>query len=347
MVEQGLILAGANRGAVLVLSEDTKFLKLLRARHCTAKQHAAWRNLPVIPSSKALAACVTSKESLWNLSPERMIPQFASGDDASPLKTPHYSNWAVVPLIVQEQVIGVLVLSFPKGTLFDASFVQTIAGQCAQAMHRAQLYEQVQRASAIEERQRLARDLHDAVSQTLFSASIMAESLPHLLKRNPDSAFEKLSDVARLIRGASAEMRTLLLELRPASLVNSDLDALIIQLSQAIQARKQIRFSINISKPLDALPTDAHIAFYRVAQEALNNIVKHAHATEVHIHLNSTPSGAELRIQDDGQGFDMDNSHIGLGLGMMDERAEAIGAVLEINSQVGQGTEVRLRRPVA
>jgi signal transduction histidine kinase len=142
-------------------------------------------------------------------------------------------------------------------------------------------------------------------------------------------------------------MRTLLLELRPASLVNSDLDALIIQLSQAIQARKQIHFSINISKPLYALPTDAHIAFYRIAQEALNNIVKHAHATEVHIHLSSTPSGAELRIQDDGEGFDLDNSHIGLGLGMMGERAEAIGAALEISSGVGQGTEVRLRRTVA
>jgi PAS domain S-box-containing protein len=190
------------------------------------------------------------------------------------------------------------------------------------------------------ERNRLARDLHDAVSQTLFSTSLIAEVLPRIWERDPEEGHRRLEEVRQLTRGALAEMRTLLLELRPAALIEADLGDLLRQLGEATAGRARVQVDVDIAGRCPLSP-DVQVAFYRIAQEALNNVAKHATADRATVQLRCEPSHVCLQICDDGRGFEtraVPPDH--LGLGIMRERAEAAGIELLIQSQVGQGTQV-------
>src|SRR5262249_30025741 len=200
-------------------------------------------------------------------------------------------------------------------------------------------------AAAVEERQRLARELHDAVTQTLFSASLIAEVVPRLWTRDPDEGARRLEELRRLTRGALAEMRQLLLELRPAALADAGLGELLRQLGEATTGRSGLQVDLSVEGPSvegqAGLPRDVQIALYRIAREALNNAAKHAGAERAHVSLDWAPDGVELRIADDGRGFDPAAVPAGhLGLGIMRERAGAVGARLEVESRVGAGTRV-------
>ncbi len=189
------------------------------------------------------------------------------------------------------------------------------------------------------ERNRLARDLHDAVSQTLFSASIIAEVLPRLWERNQNEGCRRLDEIRQLNRGALAEMRTLLLELRPAALVEIPLSDLLHQLGDSITGRARVPVDVDVTGQ-HSLPPEVKIALYRIAQEALNNIAKHARASHAKVNLYCQPGHVELNVRDDGQGFDIRNiPPDSLGLGIMRERAKEINAALTVKSEIGHGTE--------
>lgn len=207
-------------------------------------------------------------------------------------------------------------------------------------LQQIDLSKRARQEAVLTERNRLARELHDAVSQTLFSATIIADVLPRLWERDEDLGRERLEELRELTRGALAEMRTLLNELRPSALVQTDFDDLLRQLSEAVIARARLPIELHIEGEFDP-PPDVKIALYRIAQEALNNVVKHAYAGQASIVLKANEAGAELCISDDGRGFDpaaVTSDH--LGLNIMRERAEAIGARLTIDSQPGEGTEI-------
>jgi signal transduction histidine kinase len=181
------------------------------------------------------------------------------------------------------------------------------------------------------------------VSQSLFSANMIAETLPRLWERNPKRGQQALAYLRQLTKGALAEMRTLLLELRPATLLESDLSTLLRQLTEAASTRKEIAVSFDVDGQTD-LPGPVKVAFYRIAQEAVNNTVKHAHADQVAIKLSSGEGCVELRVGDNGRGFDPATvPATQLGLKIMRERAEAIGATLEVNTQPSKGTEITIR----
>lgn len=189
------------------------------------------------------------------------------------------------------------------------------------------------------ERNRLARELHDAVTQTLFSASLIAEVLPELWKANPPEAGRRLAELRKLTRGALAEMRTLLVELRPNALVEVPLPELLRHLAEGYTGRSLIPIQLTVEGRCQ-LPPDLQITLYRITQEALNNIIKHAHATEVNIQLQMGDC-IRLSIMDDGVGFDPSTippDH--LGLKIMRERVEAVGARLSIYSEPGEGAVV-------
>jgi PAS domain S-box-containing protein len=210
------------------------------------------------------------------------------------------------------------------------------------------------------ERTRLARDLHDAVTQTLFSTTLIADVLPDIWAMNPDEGRRRLEEVRQLTRGALAEMRTLLVELRPNALVEVPLPTLLRQLTEAMIGRSRI--SIQLSAEGGAgdasarkLPADVQVGLYRIAQEALNNVVKHAKASQAVVTLRrgeiipgEQVSGEQVRgevvrltVADNGAGFDpsiVTADH--LGLKIMRERAEAIGAKLTIYSEPGEGTQI-------
>ncbi len=277
-----------------------------------------------------------------------------------------------VPLLVAGRVIGVLDAQSDRLNAFDDSdlmVMQSLATQAAIAIENARLYEEAQQAAASQERGRLARDLHDAVTQTLFSASLIAEVLPTLWESDPVEGRQLLGELRQLTRGALAEMRALLLELRPAALVEANLGDLLRQLAESVSGRSGIAVTVSLTGcPVPELPDDVHVALYRIVQEALNNIVKHSGAKRTEVMLRCArgrrgdleaegaqgpqasdefePAEAvevQLRITDDGRGFDLAMvAPDRLGLGIIRERAQAIGATLRIESQVGSGTLVEV-----
>lgn len=194
--------------------------------------------------------------------------------------------------------------------------------------------------AVIAERTRLARDLHDAVTQTLFSASLIAEVLPDLWDQDVEEAGRTTEELRQLTRGALAEMRTLLLELRPAALTQTRLPDLIKQLCEALIGRSRLPIQLTIEGD-GSLPPDVQIAFYRIAQESLNNVIKYARASSVYVDLRVSPSSVQYSIRDDGIGFDpAEIKPTSLGMRIMRERAESIGADWHVESLPGAGTRV-------
>jgi PAS domain S-box-containing protein len=261
-----------------------------------------------------------------------------------------------IPIVLQNEVYGGMLLYYAEPRSFSSEELELAAvfgDQVALAIENARLREQVRQTAATAERSRLARDLHDSVTQALFSASLVAEVLPQVWQRDPEEAQQGLEELRHLTRGALAEMRTLLLELRPTALLETKLDDLLRQLTEAITSRAQLAATLHI-EPSPLLPPDVHVTFYRVTQEALHNTVKHAGANGVTVSLQASPPPSprrddswegqlELLVTDDGQGFDPDQKDPDrLGLRIMHERAASVGARLTIESQPGRGTQVLL-----
>lgn len=252
----------------------------------------------------------------------------------------------LVPLVVRGSAIGLLAIATDHdGWGFTADHIrlaETVAGEVAGAIENVRLFEQAQAAAVSDERGRIARDLHDSVTQSIYSASLIAEALPGVWKRNPDQVQGSLTTLLQLIRGALAEMRTLLFELRPAALEESSLGRLLNQLADVLTGRTRIPVEVTVQGSTD-LPVNVKTALYRIAQEAFNNIVKHAKATRVTAILQDLPDRVVLTVQDDGIGFDSESipaEH--LGLRIMRERAQNVGAKLVVTSELGRGTEVRV-----
>jgi PAS domain S-box-containing protein len=310
-----------------------------------ALQQAVALRQPVLVADIAAAL---AGEGPLALDPERPLSKGPS--------TGLYGALLAVPIFARDEVYGGLVLYYAEPRAFtgdEVELAKVFGDQVALAIENARLRERVQQAAVDAERSRLARDLHDSVTQALFSASLVAEVLPQVWQRDPEEALHGVDELRFLTRGALSEMRTMLLELRPTAVVETKLEDLLRQLTQAITGRTQLAVSLDL-EPVPELPPEAHVTFYRVAQEALHNAVKHAAASEVLVSLRASPPISPqppsdwrgqviLQVSDDGRGFDP--SHIGpdqLGLVIMRERAEAVGAVLAIEGQTGQGTQVTL-----
>jgi signal transduction histidine kinase len=259
-----------------------------------------------------------------------------------------------LPIRAQGDVSGVFCVGYEAPHAFsddEQRLFQALAQRAAIAIENDRLYELGQRNAVLEERSRLARDLHDAVTQNLFSASLIAEALPAIWEANRAEGADLLRELRQLSRGALAEMRTLLLELRPAALADAALPDLLRQLAEAASGRMGAPVTVTVTGRCDLLEP-VRINLYRIAQEALNNAVKHSHATEVSVSLAcrdaNGDSHAELTISDNGCGFDLDNTppdH--LGLEIIRERAQEIGATLHIASRPGAGATVSVCWPGA
>lgn len=255
---------------------------------------------------------------------------------------------ACIAIRAGDRVYGLFWLGFVDQRTFSARsqrlFV-ALAQRAALALQNARLYEQAQQAATREERQRLARELHDAVTQTLFSTALIAEVLPELWDLDPGEGRQRLADLQRMTRGALAEMRMLLVELRPKVLTELTLAELVRQLGEATAGRTRLELTTTVSGTQRELPAGVQIALYRIAQEALNNVVKHAQARTTRLSVDyGEAGGVRVCVADDGLGFSPGGIAAGrLGMATMRERAEAIGAQLRIESEPGQGTCVEVR----
>ncbi len=203
------------------------------------------------------------------------------------------------------------------------------------------------KSAVIEERQRLARDLHDSVSQQLFALTMMAEASSQLIKKEPDMAKDHLQDVIEAGHTAQAEMRALLLHLRPVYLSGDSLAKGIEKLIAELQTKCAIQFDVELEKNLQLKEsTEEHV--FRIVQEALANILRHAQATEVHVQVVSRANELFIHVRDNGVGFELDerlDTTVSYGMKTMRERAEELGGTFNVRSIVSEGTYIEIRIP--
>ena len=237
--------------------------------------------------------------------------------------------------------IGKLIFEFTLTPVKDFDYFNIYGKDVTIIKRTERLRNSIAKEKALnEERNKLARELHDTVTQTLFSANLIAEIVPNLWEKDPKTAVERLKEVSQLNNAALMEMRTLLYELRPSVLKDEDLGIILRNLARSVEGRTKISIEIIITGD-HKYPPKIELGYFRIAQEALNNIIKHSKASKVSITLNALADRLYMEIADNGQGFnDKDISSTSLGLAIMRERAKKMGSVLTIESIPGKGSKI-------
>jgi PAS domain S-box-containing protein len=346
IVDQALQLLGADGGAVYRLSQAKEEVNIVTAAGMprTFTDIGAFPLAPTAVHRAVLQHRPFAVPDFSQMEPPEALDELPSSvHHLSTIVRNHFRASLTVPLIVEGELYGAVTLYYAEPHAFsdeETELVLSFADQAALAVANARLRDEVEEAAVMAERSRLARDLHDAVTQTLFSSSLIADVLPRIWEANPEEGRRRLEELRELTRGALAEMRTLLLELRPAALVDAELSELLRQLGESITGRARVPVSVDVVGDCDP-PEEVKVAFYRIAQESLNNVAKHAGATRATVRLRCEPGRVALRIRDDGSGFDADSvPPDSLGLGIMRERADKIDAALTIETHPAHGTEI-------
>jgi signal transduction histidine kinase len=311
----------------------------------------AWRNL----SEPTLAYI---RQLFGRRTQSMETPQIIVTDDpsrASPHLVPVIEGDGIKSMIeipvlsTPDRPLGFFSVAYTSEHQFDEAeqgLLAALADRAAAAINNAELYERAQQVASLEERQRLARELHDSVSQALYGIALGARTARAQLERDPRAAAEPVDYILSLAEVGMAEMRALIFELRPESLESEGLVAALQKQVAATQARYNLGISLDLCDEPDA-PVALKETLYRITQEALHNIVKHARATHVSLSLADSGGTLTLTVRDDGIGFDPGSDFVGhLGLKSMRERAEASGGSLRVQSDPGTGSIVEAMVPV-
>lgn len=251
----------------------------------------------------------------------------------------------IVPIRSNGKILGFLSLDSAIPGFFTqvhAERLQTFADQAAIAIQNARLLERAKHSAVMAERSRLANELHDTISQTLWSVSLITERLPAIWDRDQDEGKRSLATLHQFAQNALTEMRSLLLELHPSSLNNKKLSELIQQLAEIVANRTGLDIVVEIGEEEPVSP-EIHFALYRVVQEALNNVVLHARASRIDIDFTSSGTRIDLTIRDNGQGFNPADIETGrLGLSIMSDRVQSVGGSLQVVSEKGKGAVINI-----
>jgi signal transduction histidine kinase len=269
-----------------------------------------------------------------------------------PRHHPMMKSFLGVPILAGGEILAELFLAEKvDGGLFtddDQQLVEMLAGHAALAVVNAQLHERARELSIVEERTRIARDLHDSVTQTLFSLTLATESAAHLAADAPQRLTTQLDQVRQLSRTALEEMRSLVETLRGSDVDRDCLDLALQKRVDLLRAVHEVPITVEIQGGLPSCGGSVAREVLKIANEALANALQHAEATKIGLRLEGTSTLLRLRVTDDGVGFDLPGtvqSSRRLGLGNMRERAEALGGTLRIDSAPGAGTQVTLEVP--
>lgn len=328
-------LLDARYAALGVPDEDGSFAEFV-AEGLTDKQ---WDAIGPLPRQHGMLGAMLLEGTPARLPDLREDPRFEWWPKAHPVM----KDFLGVPIKDADQVIGIIFLAnkrTPGGfTQEDENLLTLFAAHAAIALTNARLYESGRELAMLEERNRMARDLHDAVTQKLFSLRLTAQAAQALLTADPAKAAVELDRVQQLAGEAMAELRAVIVELRPAELDRHGL---------AETLRKHVRLLDRLHPldvafdggPMPELDSSVEVAVLRVAQEALHNALRHSAATRVSVRLGAIGGRLRLEVSDDGTGFDEADTR-GLGLVSMRDRAESVGGVLTVTSS-GSGTTVLL-----
>lgn len=257
-------------------------------------------------------------------------------------------SWLGVPMLLGDQVTGILsVQNLDEENAFgesDIRLLQTFASSMSIALENARLYEQARELAILDERQRLARELHDSVTQSLYGISLYAQAATGNLHANQvEQAKQYLDDIQNTAQESLADMRLLIYELRPPILEKEGLISALQQRLISVEDRARIKSSIQTNLT-GRLPAQVEECLYQIAREALNNVIKHAHARTISIQIQREADSVSMEIADDGVGFDPETSRRqgSLGLVNMQERAHSQGWKLGIESSPGNGTRIKV-----
>jgi signal transduction histidine kinase len=313
-----------------------------------------WRAIGPLPRQHGLLGVMLREARPQRLDDIRADPRFWGW----PAAHPELVGFLGVPIMDGQAILGAIYLANKQGgfTDHDEALLRVLAAHAAIALTNARLYERSRELTLVEERTRLARELHDAVAQKLFSLRLTAGAAAALVERDPHRAREELGRVQQLSGDALGELRSAIFELRPAEL--SD-DGLVDTLRKHVEVLRRIhgvRIDWSpgdcgvapVSALLPALPSDREDAVFRVAQEALQNSLRHSGAEVVSVSLRTENGAVVLEVSDDGRGFDVTatrQTSRRLGLSSMRARARESGGRLWVTSVPGSGTTVRLELP--
>ncbi len=305
------------------------------------------RRLP-LPGSGVQVAARTGQPLVWEVTNSPADPNMRQA-----LTREGVELVVSVPLMAKGRLVGAIQLGARGVRSFapeELSLLAAIGQQVGMAVENARLYEQAQQSATYAERSRLARELHDSVTQSLYSLTLYAEAAARMMQDGEHAqAADALREMRDTAQEALREMRLLIFQLRPPALEKSGLAAALQARLDAVESRGGIRAKLLVESASGAeqLPLLVQEELYHIAQEALNNALKHAHPRQVRVGLRFNPDAVHLEISDDGAGFALESIQEGGGLGLpgMRERAERIGADLRIESAPGQGTQVMVRAP--
>jgi signal transduction histidine kinase len=305
------------------------------------------RAIGPLPRRHGLLAAMLQEKTSYRTPDIRKDPRF----EFWPPPHPRMKSFLGVPVVSKGRVIAAFYLTDKLGADEfndeDQQIIEMLAAHAAIAIENARLFERSRELSVVEERNRVARELHDSVSQTLFSISLVADAAATLIDRDPAQAKAKVEGLRDMARAAMEEMRSLIFELRPAEL---DADGLAPTLRKHIEVLRRV-YQIPIEfREKDWVRPAAGIerGIYRIAQEALSNALKHSQAHKIDVELRVDDGRVSLVIEDNGKGFDPADGQIRstkLGITSMEERAHALGGELRIDSG-GGGTRIELEAPV-
>ncbi|OYP18397.1 diguanylate cyclase [Streptomyces sp. FBKL.4005] len=311
-----------------------------------------WRAIGPLPRQHGILAAMLHEAKAERLVDVRKDPRF----EGWPAAHPDLVDFLGLPIKDGEEVIGALFLANkrcakPEGscgfTQDDEELLAILAQHAAIALTNARLYERSRELTIAEERSRLAHELHDAVSQKLFSLRLTAQAAAALVDRDPTRAKGELHQVASLAAEAADELRAAVVELRPAALDEDGLIATLRTQTQVLDRAHTARVTFT-SNGFRALPAAQEEALLRVAQEALHNALRHSGADRVDVSVERRGCGAVLRVTDDGRGFDptaVRRAGRHLGLVSMRDRASGVGGTLTVESAPGKGTTIEMEVP--
>jgi PAS domain S-box-containing protein len=287
---------------------------------------------------------------LWKQLAEKGEPLLLMNIDKKDLITAGIQNLEIenyigAPIQTGNMTIGIISAFYTSDhdpSLDEISLLNLVADQVGIAVERTHLREQAEQAAIMTERQRLARELHDAVTQSLYSISFLAKASQNFAHSGELEQVEQyLGTLQDTAQQALKEMRLLIYELLPTSLEQQGLASVLRHRLESVEQRAGIEVEFLTTGSFD-LPTEVQFDIYRIAQEAINNTLKHASATTVKVHLVGSEHGLEMTIEDNGTGFDPQETSGGMGLDSMNNRADKLGGKLTITSDPGQGTLVKL-----
>ena len=268
-----------------------------------------------------------------------------------PRAHPDMRSFLGVPIVSHGGILGALYLTDKEeGAAFtdaDEGLIVLLAAHAAIAIENARLHERSRELSIVEERNRLARELHDSVTQQLFAVTLAAQSASELLARGEDGAGTELERVQALARGAMDELRSVVFELRPVALEAEGLASALRKHVEVLRRVSGTPIELRIAAA-PALRAPASAQVFRIAQEALQNALRHADATRIEVVLEDGGGTLALVVADDGRGFDPAAPDVRgrrLGLTSMQERAADLGGRLVVDTRPGAGTTVRLEVP--